>query len=180
MLPALTTQRVGAIMPGMTDLASRHEASSFVDYLRSGPAFFVQQYRAAEFKDMAALCGKSVGASRRISFPKEIAAWSDAHCAGNPIEFVGTEAGPHRRRGAGQRDPALHHMQQEPNAYMAVGGPIATQYTGIALPVNDKALQQKMVAAVDALIADGTYKALLARWRLSDNGVDKATINAGP
>ena len=30
-----------------------------------------------------------------------------------------------------------------------------------------------------ALIADGTYKTLLAKWKLNDNGLEKATINAG-
>jgi polar amino acid transport system substrate-binding protein len=36
-----------------------------------------------------------------------------------------------------------------------------------------------MVETVDALIADGTYRALLAKWKLNDNGIEKATINAG-
>ena len=38
-----------------------------------------------------------------------------------------------------------------------------------------KTFQQKL----DALIADGTYKTLLAKWKLNDNGIEKATINAG-
>lgn len=188
MLPALTTQRVDAIMSGMTDYASRHEASTFVDYLRSGPAFFVQQSRAAEFKDMSALCGKNVGASRRTNFPKEIAAWSDAHCPGNPITFVGTDGSIDARSQLkqGRIDAAVqgnetlpYVMEQEPRAYSALGGPIATQLTGIALPQKDTALQQKVAAALDALIADGTYTALLAKWKLSDNAIAKATINAG-
>ena len=29
------------------------------------------------------------------------------------------------------------------------------------------------------LIADGTYRALLAKWKLTDYGIEKATINAG-
>ncbi len=188
MLPALTTGRVGAIMSGMTDYASRHEASTFADYLRSGPAFFVQQSRAADFKDMAALCGKNVGASRRTSFPNEIAAWSDAHCPGNPIKVVGTEGSADARTQLkqGRIDAAVqgnetlpYVMEQESKAYMALGGPIATQLTGIALPVHDAALQQAVAGALDALIADGTYHALLAKWHLTDNGIKKATINAG-
>ena len=91
MMPAIATGRVDAIISGMSDLATRHDAASFIDYLHTGPQFFIQQSRAGEFKDMAALCGKNVGASRRTSFPKEIAAWSDAHCAGRPINVVGTE-----------------------------------------------------------------------------------------
>ncbi|MET4182513.1 ABC-type amino acid transport substrate-binding protein [Bradyrhizobium sp. JR7.2] len=70
-------------------------------------------------------------------------------------------------------------MDLEPGAYAPVGEPIAQQFTGIALPVKEKALQQAILEAVDALIADGTYKTLLAKWKLNDNGLEKATINAG-
>jgi len=188
MIPAITTGRVDAIMSGMTDLASRHDAAAFVDYLRSGPQFFVQQSRAGEFKDMAALCGKNVGTSRRTSFPKAIAAWSDAHCPGKPINVVGTEGSGDARTQLrqGRIDAALqgnetlpYVMEQEPNTYVTVGAPISFQLTGMALPVKEAGLQQAIATALDALIADGTYKALLAKWHLSDNGIEKATINAG-
>ena len=46
---SLNAGHYDAIISGMSDLASRHEASSFVDYLRSGPQFFVQQSRADAF-----------------------------------------------------------------------------------------------------------------------------------
>ena len=67
MMPAITTGRVDIILSGMTDIASRQDSATFVDYLRNGPLFFVQNSRAAEFKEMAALCGKKVGASRRTT-----------------------------------------------------------------------------------------------------------------
>lgn len=188
MMPSITTGRVDAILSGMTDYASRHEAASFVDYLRSGPQFFVQQARADEFKDMTALCGKNAGASRRTSFPKEIAAWSEAHCAGKPINVVGTEGSADARTQLkqGRIDAAVqgnetlpYVMELEPKAYLPLGTPLAVQFTGIALPVKEVGLQQAVAGALDAMIADGSYKALLAKWHLSDNGVDKATINAG-
>lgn len=90
-MPSISTGRVDAILSGFTDYASRHEIASFVDYLRSGPQFFVQQSRKAEFKDAISLCGKKVGASRRTMFPAQIAAWSEKNCGGNPIQFVGTD-----------------------------------------------------------------------------------------
>ena len=187
-MPSIATGRVDAILSGFTDYASRHEIASFVDYLRSGPKFFVQQSRAAEFKDMAALCGKKVGASRRTMFPAEIAAWSGAHCGGKPIQFVGTDGSADARTQLkqGRIDAAVqgsetlpYVMDLEPDAYTPIGKPIAVQFTGIALPVKETALQRAMVDAVDALIADGTYRALLAKWKLSDNAIEKATINAG-
>lgn len=189
MMPAIATGRVDAIMSGMTDYATRHETATFVDYLKSGPQFFVQKSRAAEFAEMSGLCGKNVGASRRTTFPKEIAAWSDANCAGKePIKFVGTEGSADARTQLkqGRIDAAVqgsetlpYIMGLEPNAYMAVGRNFSFQYTGVALPVKEKGLHEAVAGALDALIADGTYKAILAKWQLTDAAIDKAAINAG-
>jgi polar amino acid transport system substrate-binding protein len=188
MMPAISTGRVDAILSGMTDIASRQDSATFVDYLRNGPLFFVQQSRAAEFKDMAALCGKKVGASRRTSLPKLIATWSEANCASAPIVYVGTEGSADARTQLrqGRIDAAVqggetlpYIMDLEPGIYRPVGTVFATQFTGLALPVKEKALQQAVVEALDALIADGTYKALLVKWKLTDYGVEKAIINAG-
>ncbi len=189
MMPAISTGRVDAILSGMSDLASRHEVASFVDYIKSGPQFFVQKSREAEFKDMTALCGKNVGASRRTNFPKDIAAWSDANCpADKPVKFVGTEGSADARTqlkqdridAAVQGSETLPYiMGQEPNNYVALRGPIAVQYTAIAIGVKETGLQQAVAGALDALIADGAYRKLLDKWQLSSTAVDKATINAG-
>ncbi len=188
MMPAIATGRVDAILSGMTDLKSRQDTATFVDYLRNGPRFFIQQSRAAEFRDAMALCGKTVGASRRTSFPKLIAAWSDAHCGGDPIKFVGTEGSADARTQLkqGRLDAAVqggetlpYMMDLEPGAYLPVGEVFAVQFTGLALGVKEAALQQAVAEALDALIADGSYRVLLAKWKLTDYGVEKAAINAG-
>jgi polar amino acid transport system substrate-binding protein len=188
MMPAIATGRVDAILSGMTDIKSRQDTATFVDYLRNGPRFLIQQSRASEFKDMNALCGKKVGASRRTSFPRLIAAWSDVHCGSDPINFVGTEGSGDARTQLkqGRLDAAVqggetlpYMMDLEPGAYVPVGEVFAVQFTGLALNVKDKALQQAVADALDALIADGSYRALLAKWKLTDYGVERATINAG-
>jgi polar amino acid transport system substrate-binding protein len=189
MMPAIATGRVDAILSGMTDYKSRQETATFVDYMKSGPQFFIQKAREGEFKDAKAFCGKKVGASRRTKFPQEIAAWSEANCKGaEPITFVGTEGSADARTQLkqGRIDAAVqgsetlpYVMGQEPNAYVAVGKAFAFQYTGIALPVKEKALQEAVAGALDALIADGTYKSILAKWQLSDSALEKALVNAG-
>lgn len=189
MMPAIATGRVDAIMSGMTDYKSRQETATFVDYLQSGPQFFVQKAREAEFADPKALCGKNVGASRRTNFPKEIAAWSEANCTGRePIKFVGTEGSADARTQLkqGRIDAAVqgnetlaYVMGLEPGAYAAVGKAFASQYTGLALPVKETDLHKAVAGALDALIADGSYGKLLTKWQLADNGIPKALINAG-
>jgi polar amino acid transport system substrate-binding protein len=71
-------------------------------------------------------------------------------------------------------------MGLEPNTYLPVGPAFGgAQLTGIALPKDAIDLQQAVGGAVDALIADGTYKAALDKWKLSANAIEKASINAG-
>ena len=79
---------------------------------------------------MTAVCGKRVGASRRTSFPKHIAAWSDAHCGGDAIQFVGTEGSADARTQLkqGRLDAAVqggetlpYMMELEPGAYVPIG-----------------------------------------------------------
>lgn len=188
MLASLDTGRVDAILSGMTDLATRHQSATFIDYLRTGPQFFVLAKNAAQYKSMTDLCGKKVGASRRTSYPKEIAAWSAAHCGGKDIQFVGTDGSADARTQLqeGRVDAAMqgnetlpYLMQQQPNTFALVGGPISTQYDGLAVPVKEVALQKAIVAALDSMIADGSYKALLAKWHLDADGIDKAMTDAG-
>lgn len=191
MVASVKTGRADIIMSGMTDLASRHDTVSFVDYLKSGPQFFVQASRTGEFGDMQALCGKRVGASRRTSFPKEIEAWSQANCAnaGKPaVEIVGTDGSADARTQLrqGRIDAAVqgnetlpYVMGLEPNAYHPLGGPIAIQYTGIGVGKDATQLRDALAGALTELIADGTYKRLLDKWQLSQQAVEKVTINAG-
>jgi polar amino acid transport system substrate-binding protein len=191
MISAVSTGRVDVIMSGMTDLATRHDQVSFVDYVKSGPQFYTTAERGAEFKDPLALCGKKVGTSRRTSFPNDIAAWSDAHCkpAGKPaIEVVGTEGSADARTQLkqGRVDAAMqgnetipYMISQEPGAYAPIGGAIASQYTGIGIAKDDKAMQDAIKGALDAIIADGTYGKILAKWQLADIAVAKAQVNAG-
>lgn len=189
MMAAVTTGRVDLILSGMTDLETRRDQVTFVDYVKSGPQFYTTAAHGDEFKDMLALCGKNVGTSRRTSFPSDIAGWSDANCkpAGKPaVVVVGTEGSADARTQLkqGRVDAAMqgnetipYMMAQEPGAYAAIGKAIAAQYTGIGIAKADKPLQDAVQAAFQQMIADGTYGKILAKWQLGDIAVAKATIN---
>lgn len=190
MLSSLATGRVDIILSGMTDIPARREAVKFIDYLKTGPQFYVMKERAADFPNMAALCGKKVGASRRTSFPVEITKWSDEQCvkAGKPaIVVTGTDGSADARTQLrqGRLDAAVqggetmpYIMGQEPNTYMTVGKTFVFQYVGLATNRKDEAIAAELSAAMTKLIADGTYAKIIAKWGLGDFAVTKLIIDS--
>jgi polar amino acid transport system substrate-binding protein len=190
MMSSLATGRVNIILSGMTDLPARRDAVKFIDYLKTGPQFYVMKANAAQYPDMMALCGKKVGASRRTSFPVEIAKWSDDQCvkAGKaPIAVTGTDGSADARTQLrqGRLDAAVqggetmpYIMSQEPDQYMTVGKPFTFQYVGLAIGRKDDALQAELTDAMTKLIADGSYAKIAAKWGLGDFAVPKLIIDS--
>lgn len=190
-LSSIKTGRVDMIISGFSDLPVRQETATFVDYVRSGVQFFTQASRAGEFKTQAALCGKNVGASRRTSLPGEIKTWSDANCVAKglaAITVTGTEGSADARTQLrqGRIDAAVqgnetlpYIMSQEPNTYALVGEPLRFTLMGMAMSKDQPLLHKAVVGALEELSKDGTYRKLLDKYQLSNNGVTAFTINAG-
>lgn len=51
---------------------------------------------------------------------------------------------------------------------------------GIAVAKSNAALRDRLQRALKAIIADGTYDALLEKWGLEQGAMRSAPINAGP
>jgi polar amino acid transport system substrate-binding protein len=191
MLSSVRTGRVDIILSGMSDLKTRQDTATFVDYLRSGSQFFTQASRAAEFASPEALCGKKVGASRRTALPNDIKTFSDAGCVakGRPaIEYVPTEGSADARTQLrqGRIDAAMqggetlpYIMGLEPNTYAPVGEPVRFTLMGIAVGREEAGLQQALAEGVKALMADGTYAKLLEKWQLTPSAIPEVQINGG-
>ncbi|ACS87274.1 ABC transporter substrate-binding protein [Musicola paradisiaca] len=190
MINAVATKRVDMIMSGMTDTQERQKVVSFVDYFSTGPQFYTTTSRS-DIKELTDLCGKRVGSSRRTTFPAEIAAWSKANCeaAGKPaIDVVGAEgtadarAQLRQRRldGAVQGSETLPYiMNLEKDTYKPLGKAFSFQLTGIGIDNKDPVLVAAVQAAFNAMIADGSYQAILSKWGLQDGALKQATINQG-
>jgi polar amino acid transport system substrate-binding protein len=190
MMSAVATGRVHIILSGMTDRPERRDSVKFIDYLKTGPQFYVMKERSAEFPNMAALCGKKVGASRRTSFPAEITAWSEANCVkqGKPaITVMGTDGSSDARTQLrqGRLDAAVqggetlpYLMGQEPNTYLPLGKMFAFQYQGVAVDRKNEALVKELADAMTKLIADGTYAKIVAKWGLNDFAIGKLIIDS--
>ncbi|MFC3058714.1 ABC transporter substrate-binding protein [Paenirhodobacter populi] len=190
LITSLTTGRSDFIISGLSDRPSRRETMDFVDYLATGAQFLVSaDSTAAEMTD---LCGKKVGTTRSTSFPDEIKKWSEANCvaAGKPaIDYVPAENSIDARNQLkqGRLDAVVqgsetlpYAMENEPGLYRMLGAPFTVGYQGIAFRKEDTQLREAVTEALSALIADGTYGAILAKYDLSANAVEKPLLNAAP
>ncbi|MNB58165.1 L-cystine-binding protein TcyA precursor [compost metagenome] len=190
MINALTTDRVDMVLSGMTDTAERQASVTFVDYFTSGPQFYTLQKNAAT-NEIIDLCGKKVGTSRRTTFPAEIAAWSKANCeaAGKPaINVIGTEGSADARAqlrqsridAAMQGSETLSYLKtQEKDMYKTVGQPISVQFTGLGVSKKKPELSEAVKVALQSMVDDGSYGAILKKWELELGAIKEVTINAG-
>ncbi|CAI8983883.1 MULTISPECIES: ABC transporter substrate-binding protein [Pseudomonas] len=190
MINALTTERVDMVLSGMTDTAERQASVTFVDYFTSGPQFYTLQKNTAT-NEIIDLCGKKVGTSRRTTFPAEIAAWSKANCeaAGKPaINVIGTEGSADARAqlrqsridAAMQGSETLSYLKtQEKDMYKTVGQPISVQFTGLGVSKKKPELSAAVKVALQSMVDDGSYNAILKKWDLELGAIKEVTINAG-
>jgi polar amino acid transport system substrate-binding protein len=188
MIPALQTKRADFVISGISDRLSRRENADFVDYLKTGPQFFVLAPSATQAA--IDLCGKKVGTTRSTIFPVEIEKWSKANCeaAGrlavqfvpgeNPID-VRNQLKQGRIDAAVQGSETLPYAQkQEPGKYRIVGEPFSSGYQGIMFRKDDTALRQVVMDVLATMIADGGYQTILAKWGLAANAVTEPMLNA--
>lgn len=190
MINALTTDRVDMVLSGMTDTKERQASVTFVDYFTSGPQFYTLQ-KNKDTNEITDLCGKKVGTSRRTTFPAEIAEWSKANCeaAGKPaINVIGTEGSADARAqlrqsridAAMQGSETLPYLKtQEKDMYKTVGLPISSQFTGLGVSKKKPELSEAVKVALQSMIDDGSYQAILKKWNLELGAIKTVTINAG-
>jgi polar amino acid transport system substrate-binding protein len=194
LIPALQTKRADFIISGISDRASRRETADFVDYLVTGPQFFVLADNEAqkEIKIATDLCGKKIGTTRSTSFPAEIEKWSKQACEGegkpaaqyvpgeNSID-VRNQLKQGRIDAAVQGSETLPYAQsQETGKYRVVGEPISVGYQGIMFRKDDAAFRETVTGELKVMIADGSYKAILDKYGLGGNAVREPLLNAAP
>ena len=188
LIPSLQTKRADFIISGISDRISRREVADFVDYLTTGPQFFVLTGHAA--KTVMDICGMKVGTTRSTSFPVEIEKWSRQNCEANgkpAVQYVPGENSIDVRNQLkqGRIDAAVqgtetlpYAQQQEVGKYRIVGEPFSTGYQGIMFRKDDAALREVVTQHLAAMIADGSYKAILDKYGLGANAVPQPMLNA--
>jgi len=160
----------------------RAEQVDFVDYLRTWTAFFVAPGNPKGITTIDDLAGKSIAVDPGFASEASLRAASDELvAAGKPaIDIITTKMSDERwaeELVAGRVDAlaggsveAVYRVDKPPYAGASeIGGPaIDPQPLGIAIRKDDAGMKEAVAAAIDAMYADGTMKAIVAKWGLTD------------
>jgi polar amino acid transport system substrate-binding protein len=192
LIASVQTGRISLFFNGMNDTAPRRELISFVDYLSSGTQFMIRAADAATLKSDTDLCGKKVAGGRMTSMPGQAAEWSKLHCeaAGKPaIAITGADNSIDARSQLkqGRVDAIVQDSltipfaaSQDPGTFATLGEPFDVVVMGIGVNKSDTTLQTMLVSALQALIDNGDYAALMKKWGLpATSAVAHVTINGG-
>jgi len=184
-LPALGT-RYELGMSSFTDNKEREKAVDFVTYFSAGTAWASKD---KSFNPDDA-CGKKIAVQTGTVQDTDDLPGRQQKCktAGKPQMQVQRYDDQAEATQAVVLDKAEAVLADSPvmaGAVKKTGGELslvgeiydAAPY-GIAIPKDDGTLKDGILGAVKALIADGTYKAILDRWGVSTGAITDPAINA--
>ena len=166
-IPALLAGKYDAIVASMSITAERKKVVGFTDKYYSNKVRFVAA-RDGGF-DPGNLAGRTIGAQRATI----AASWLEKNAGGARIKLYDTQTNAYldlaaRRLDALFADGLVLHEWLKTKAgagFMLVGKAYELdEGIGIAVRKEDDALRQRLNAALAAILADGTYKKINARY----------------
>lgn len=190
-IPALTTVRIDFNGSSMTDLPSRREKLSFVDYISTGAQLFTTTAQLNGATQPTDFCGRSVSTPRTTNYFPQAQAWSEANCVARgrpPMRVIGSEGAAATRTDLQQgraegailgAEYVVYLSQQNPGTFVAVGAPISRNLSGLAFTREQAPLRDAVAGALSRLMANGTYLAILSKHGLERQALTAVSIDAG-
>lgn len=192
LLSALNAGKFDIVISAMNDTRQRSRQADFIDYFLSGSGILVRAGNPHHVFNLASLCGMTVDLQRGTSQDAAVAAQSKrcSFIGLHPITVLSyaTDSEALKQFVAGK---SMAHISDYPvvahlartlgggKAYAVAGEQFGVVPYGIAVSKKDVALRDRLQIALKAIIADGTYDALLQKWGLEQGAMRSAPINAG-
>lgn len=191
LIPGVQGGRYDLAMECITDRVEREQVVDFVNHsLTYGNAFYyLADNPAVKAGDPKSFCGLKTAGQSGTDFLTRLGAFSE-WCVKQGLKPV--EIGEFPQQSAvllalfsGRIDFTLSESSaveelraNNPVAIGTVADPLEVQnYLGIVVAKENKELQQALVAALEALKADGTYDAIFAKWNLPHAALSEFGIN---
>lgn len=189
---ALQSGRYDAVISAMSDTRAREKQLDFVDYFLAGSGILVPRGNPDHIFTLDALCGLTIdvqkGTAQETAIRKASQRCGDLHLKPVTVMLFATDADAFK---ALQQGKSAAHVSDYPVvAYLArtsgggkqfevVGRQFGVVPYGIAVSKSNAKMRNELQSALRAIIADGTYDALLKKWGLEQGAMRAASINAG-
>lgn len=187
-----------AIIPGMaagkydvgassfTDTKEREKTVDFVTYLSVGEAFLTKANSGVHVNTLPDLCGHAVSVEKG-TVEETDAATQDKKCraAGKPaikLLVFPDQNGANLALSSGRAQvdfadsPIIAYQVRQLGVQVKSGPTFGTAPYGLALPKGN-GMAKAVLAALKALMANGTYQAILKKWQLQSAAVTSPVIN---
>ncbi|MFJ6016170.1 ABC transporter substrate-binding protein [Streptomyces sp. NPDC092952] len=202
LITGLRSKRYDLAMSSMTDTKDRQqgidpetkkkvgEGVDFVDYFNAGVSIYTRKGDDQGISSWADLCGKKI-AVQRNTVSHDLAKAESKKCPAGKSITIETfdndlEAQTRLRSGgvdAGSSDfpVAAYGVKTSGGGkdFQMVGEQVDAAPYGIAVAKGNDQLTQAIRAALDAIIKNGEYGKILAKWKVEDGAVTEAKINGG-
>jgi polar amino acid transport system substrate-binding protein len=185
-IPGLQSGKYDIGLSSFTDTKAREQVVNFVVYFKAGEAFYAKASAPSTITSLADLCGKSVSVESGTTEQTDATAQSKkCTAAGKPavtVQTYGTQDQANLAVSSGRADAGFADSQvaawivkESDGAFKLSGQAFALAPYGIAVP-KAGGMTTPVLAAVKAIMADGTYAKILAKWGLTSGGIPSASV----
>ena len=186
-IPGLAAGKYNLGISSFTDTKEREQTVDFVTYATAGTSFYVAADGGPDIASLDALCGHKVGAEKGTTQADDATAQSKKCTdAGKPavqLSVFPDQNGVNLALSSGRIEvamadspPAAYAVEKSDGKFKITGSSYGNAPYGIAM-AKDSGLQQPVLAAVKALMADGTYDKIFDYWGLQGDKINNPTIN---
>ncbi len=188
-IPGLAGGKYDLGMSSFTDTKEREQTVDFVTYFSAGESLIVAQGnpKGVTGPDLT-LCGLTVAVEKGTTEESEVPALSkkctDAGKKAVTALSTDDQNAANLALQSGRADVvsadspvAEYAVKQSGGKFEIAGKSYETAPYGIAVPKNSGDFAKAIQAALQSLMADGTYKQILEKWGIADGGITTPTIN---
>lgn len=189
-LAGLESKRYDASWAAFSITSERTAVVDMVSYMKGGTSVLVKKGTEGDFHGTLDLCGKTVtaqtGTTQALTvMPAFEKACTDAGKAAMtplllPQQDSANQAVASNRAQAMLADNALtaYYSQIQPEAFAQIDSILVDpSLVGVAMAKDDGQLAKAFTAAINSLMADGSYAKILEAWNLGPSAIKSSEVN---
>jgi polar amino acid transport system substrate-binding protein len=186
-IPGLVSGKYGLGMSSFTDTKEREKTVDFVTYFSAGTSFYVKSTGGPDITSLADLCGHKVAVEKGTTQQADSQAQAKkCQSAGKPavtVQIFNDQNAVNLALSSGRADVAMadspvaaYQVKQSNGTFKLSGQPYGTAPYGIAIPKNN-GMAKPVLAALEHLMANGTYMKILDKWGVQEGAISNPAIN---